>query len=229
MIPKIIHQTWKTKQIPEHFRLLKETWIKLHPDWTYILWTDEDNRRFIQNHFPSFLEKFDSYPTNIQRVDAIRYFILYTMGGLYVDIDYECLQSVQSLLENKSAVFGSEPAGHCMRFNMDMIVSNAFMACKKKDPFFELLCRSMEDTIQQDTKTITSVLETTGPFKLSKLVAENRASFDISIIEPSVICPLTIEEVQATINGNITSDVREKLDTAFAVHYFWGNWWSEIV
>ena len=41
-IPKIIHQTWKTKEVPEKWKKSQEEWQRLHPDWLYILWTDED-------------------------------------------------------------------------------------------------------------------------------------------------------------------------------------------
>jgi len=34
------------------------------------------NREFVCKHFPDFLEKYDTYPCNIQRADAIRYLLL---------------------------------------------------------------------------------------------------------------------------------------------------------
>ena len=40
--------------------------------WEYKLWTDKDNRRLIKNHYAWFLDTYDSYRENIQRVDAAR-------------------------------------------------------------------------------------------------------------------------------------------------------------
>ncbi|HID99909.1 MAG TPA: hypothetical protein EYP59_06430 [Thiotrichaceae bacterium] len=76
-IPKIIHQTGKNKHVPPNCVPLQRTWLTHHPDWEYRLWTDVDNRAFISQHYPWFLPIYDSYPENIMRVDAVRYFILY--------------------------------------------------------------------------------------------------------------------------------------------------------
>lgn len=34
-----------------------------------------------------FLETWDAYPFNIERADAIRYFVLHHYGGIYIDLD----------------------------------------------------------------------------------------------------------------------------------------------
>lgn len=98
MIPKIIHQTWKNNDLPKHWKQTPETWKKYHPDWEYKLWTDEDNRKLISTKYPWFLKIYDSYPHGIQRADAVRYFILYTYGGLYVDLDIQCVKNIEPLI-----------------------------------------------------------------------------------------------------------------------------------
>ena len=50
-IPKIIHQTWKDNNLPKDFAKWSTECKKLHPDWEYRLWTDHDNREFIQNEY----------------------------------------------------------------------------------------------------------------------------------------------------------------------------------
>ncbi len=79
-VPKIIHQTWKTRDdIPETFRPWMESWIKLNHDWNYWFWTDEDMRVFMATMFPQYLALYDSYPTQYYRVDAFRLFIFYQL------------------------------------------------------------------------------------------------------------------------------------------------------
>ena len=78
MIPRRIFQTWKSKtDIPENMSYWQSTWRKHNPDYVYQLWDDEDNRNFIKEYYPWFLEKYDSYDVMIKRADAIRYFYLY--------------------------------------------------------------------------------------------------------------------------------------------------------
>ena len=91
MIPKIIHQTWKNETIPDKWKTYHQSWKTHFPtlEYKHILWTDKDNREFIKENYNWFLETFDNYPKNIQRADAIRYFILYHYGGIYADLDCE--------------------------------------------------------------------------------------------------------------------------------------------
>ncbi len=55
------------------------------------LWTDEQSRNFIAAEYPWFLETFDGYKYPIQRADSIRYFVLAHYGGIYIDLDDECI------------------------------------------------------------------------------------------------------------------------------------------
>lgn len=85
--PKIIHQTWKNNDIPEHWKESFIQWQKLHPDWYYHYTTDFDNRSYVVQYFPQYLETYDNLPYSIQRADMIRYMYLYNMGGVYSDLD----------------------------------------------------------------------------------------------------------------------------------------------
>ena len=81
MIPHIIHQTWKTDDIPGNFRAFSATWRDRNPDWTYRFWSDRDLLKFVAIHYPAFLELFCSYRLGVQRADAGRYMLLHHFGG----------------------------------------------------------------------------------------------------------------------------------------------------
>ena len=56
MIPKIIHQTWKTKEnLPVDFEKYSSTWKNLHHDWDYRLYDDNDCLLIVKKYFPEFL------------------------------------------------------------------------------------------------------------------------------------------------------------------------------
>jgi len=101
---KIIHQTWKTNQLPGMFKNWSESWKACLPDWEYRLHTDEDNRALIAEHFPDVLATYDAYGNEsgdlaIRRVDAAKYAYLAIEGGLYVDLDMECLRDPTPLFK----------------------------------------------------------------------------------------------------------------------------------
>lgn len=134
MIPRIIHQTWKTADIPERYRACQASWREHHPDWTYILWTDADIEAFVIEHYPRLRGLFQKYPDHIQRVDAVRYMILFEYGGVYADLDVFCRRSFESLLAYDVFLPETKPLG----------VSNDLMGCTKASPFFGYLLERLE-------------------------------------------------------------------------------------
>jgi mannosyltransferase OCH1-like enzyme len=107
-IPHIIHQTWKAEDVPLEYREFQRSWLHHHPNWDYKFWTDEDNLTFVRDHYPWFLSTYESFPYNIQRVDVARILYLHVYGGIYADLDVECLRPVDALPRNHSLVFGRE-------------------------------------------------------------------------------------------------------------------------
>jgi len=47
-VPAIIHQTWKSKDIPEKWKAAQQSCVELHPDYEYRLWTDDDGLELIK-------------------------------------------------------------------------------------------------------------------------------------------------------------------------------------
>jgi mannosyltransferase OCH1-like enzyme len=87
-IPKIIHQIQLGNPFPEKFKGIQKTWMTLNPDWIYILWTDKEVEAFgLTNKW-----QYDNARNYGEKSDIVRYEILYRLGGLYIDTDFECLK-----------------------------------------------------------------------------------------------------------------------------------------
>ena len=87
-IPKIIHQIWIGDKPPPNIWI--DTWKKdymiAHPEFKYMYWDNTAAEKLLKS-WPNIRKKF--YTTNIQccRADLLRYVILYTYGGIYIDAD----------------------------------------------------------------------------------------------------------------------------------------------
>lgn len=88
-IPKIIHQVWIGGAVPEAFVPYMQTWTRENfgDDWEYKLWTDKEvetldlyNRAF-----------YDLAETPGVKSDILKWELVYKFGGVYVDVDYLCL------------------------------------------------------------------------------------------------------------------------------------------
>jgi hypothetical protein len=100
-IPRIIHQIWYqgATAVPPRYRAFRDGWQKAHPGWEHRLWDQASCRALLAERYPDFLATWEAYPLFIQRIDSIRYFILHSHGGLYLDMDMECLKPLDPLLE----------------------------------------------------------------------------------------------------------------------------------
>jgi len=109
-IPKIIHQIWIGKKVPEKFKAFQESWKEHHPDWEYKLWTQHDLYEFGFENID--LIKESRNPGEIS--DMMRYEILLRYGGVYVDFDFECLKPLDDLNHMYDFYIGIQPidCGH---------------------------------------------------------------------------------------------------------------------
>lgn len=101
MIPPILHQIWYqgADQLPPRYRAFRDGWLAAHPAWEHRLWDEAACRMLLAAHYPAFLPTWDAYPLRIQRIDSIRYFLLGHHGGVYLDMDMECLRPLDPLLD----------------------------------------------------------------------------------------------------------------------------------
>ncbi|HEY8898308.1 MAG TPA: hypothetical protein VIM79_25950, partial [Niastella sp.] len=68
------------------------------------------------------------------------------------------------------------------------------------------------------------VLESTGPFLLTRAYLDYPYKEEIRLLEPDTIYPLTMFEKTKVFTDQISDDMQQRIDKAYAVHYFWGSW-----
>jgi mannosyltransferase OCH1-like enzyme len=227
-IPKIIHQIYENPDIPEYLLEIAKTWKQYHPGWEYRFWDRLAIERFLEAVCPEYISLYKAFSFDVQRWDAIRYLILYYQGGLYADMDYECLEPLDALLYGSNCCMGLEPPANAVSFNMPYIVGNALMASVPGHPYFERVIRdvfSESNTSMPENKNKSfHILETTGPFMTTRIYDAYPSSEEITLLSAELIAPLTPAEVQQLLNGYETKEMEEKIEKAFAVHYFFGSW-----
>ena len=217
-LPRIIHQTWKTDRLPDDYARYRERMLALHPDWEHRLWSDEDNRRLIAEHYSWFLETYDGYKHNIERVDAVRYFILLHHGGVYLDLDMECLKPIDALLD-ADGLFFSLLAGPKID---NSIIGNAFMAAPKGHAFFAYLTKKLPHLKKRDV-TFADVFHNTGPDMLSQQIRLCEAMFRFNIIGLDKICDRSVLAQNPALSGKSIEAVREE-KLLYLIHHGTNVW-----
>lgn len=84
-----IIQTWKTTEIPEHYKNFVNKIKKMNPKCNYMFFDDEDIIHFMKSTTPEYYETFLKLTGKIQQIDFFRYVAIYYYGGMYLDLDID--------------------------------------------------------------------------------------------------------------------------------------------
>lgn len=144
-IPKIIHQTFKTKTLPFITRWHIKKFRKNNLDYSYEFYDDNRIEEFLKNEYaPEVLESYKKLNIGAAKADFFRYAVLYKKGGVYVDIDSGINGSLNSfIMQDDFAVITREghpelfaqwalvysPEHPFLKTTMEMVMEN--IACNK--------------------------------------------------------------------------------------------------
>jgi mannosyltransferase OCH1-like enzyme len=225
--PKIIFQTWKNKEPPKKMAYWSETWRQYNPDYEYILWDDADNRRFVQEEFAWFLPTYDSYDVEIKRADAIRYMFLYKYGGIYADLDFECMKPFDTLLETYATyeiILGSMDSRGLWHSKNN--IPNAIMISKPGAKFWIRLLENMQE---KNAANSGRTEELTGPIVLKESI--RWWDWQIKILAPDILYPISWstnqEERVKSLRADptlLTQVMKCKYPYAYAITYWTHSW-----
>ncbi|MDR2147027.1 MAG: glycosyltransferase [Tannerella sp.] len=230
MIPHIIHQVWEsgTERLPKEFAQFAGSWKEHHPEWQYEFWDKKRMDTFVRTYYPKFAGIYFGYRFNAQRWHAIRYLILFKMGGVYVDFDTECLESMDKHIEGKTFCFGLDPEEHARMLHQPFLISDAWIASESNHPFLKQIIERLADTTSAAADRINIVLETTGTLMLSKTYHNYSGKDEITLFPASVTSPWSHREVQMFLRNEISESIlEEKLQNAIFLHYHWRSWQTD--
>jgi len=212
MIPKILHFTWKTKDIPEQWQNNFEKWKNYHPTWQIKLWTDEDNLRLVRKCVPWFYNIYKKLPFPINRADCARYIYMLKFGGVYVDLDTYPIKPLDPLLQYVSNF--PTPIAMGQDFASQSQFEIAFIMSSKGHNFFFYLLTHVKPYLN-GWKSLTSffpgwsVLMLSGPYFVYKCYNEYRAYYEATF---------TIKSVQ------VNPYQRSRTDDLYLVHLNNATW-----
>lgn len=159
-IPKKIHQIWIGSEPPPEVIKLSKTVKKYHPDFEYKLWRDNDLSEFGLDTNPLFL----AAPNWGEKADIFRYYILYTYGGVYFDMDITCYKSIEPLMHG-IGFFAGIPD-----FNF-FEIANGVIGCVSHHPIIERMITRLISANSTEGRTI-GTIERTGPELFTRVITE---------------------------------------------------------
>jgi len=192
-IPRIIHFIWLgSKSLPQHCEKLIESWSIVHSNWLIKVWTDDSIKDlYIENR-----DKFENADNYGMKSDILRYEILYREGGVYIDIDYECLQSLETIVCNSSFFAG-------LSSTLTLEINNGIIGSIPYHPLLEILINSIK------TQPVDISKPTTTAFKnqISSFLSNDEISVFDSILTSATNNDKYMKTIRETGPGLFTKTI----------------------
>jgi len=117
-IPKIIWQTFKTKNLKPFIKKYQDTWIKNNPDFEYRFYDDNDIIVFIKKEYPEYLKYYNKINIGAVKSDFWRLLVLLKYGGIYADLDSFCNKPLNQLIKENDTYITCihDRFNHCQHF-----------------------------------------------------------------------------------------------------------------
>ncbi|MEO5760160.1 MAG: glycosyltransferase [Mesorhizobium sp.] len=215
MIPPILHQTWKTDTVPARFQDYVASWRRHHPDWTMMFWNDRMLLEFVAEHYPDFLPTFCNYASGVLRADAGRYLLLHHFGGVYADIDCECVAPFDPIMNEDRIVISTEPASHARvqaRFRgLPYLLFNGTIASPPRHPFWLHLISLLPGLVHAK-----QAIDATGPCVLTSAQLGYGDQSAFAIHPPALFTPIDSAGSRDDEAGSPT----------LSIHHWAGTWWT---
>jgi mannosyltransferase OCH1-like enzyme len=227
LIPKVIHYVW-LGQNPMHPLMLEwqEKWRELHPGWSTKVWTHVPDLpphllacgdELVECRCPAYLADCPSYA---KRSDVWRYEILYQLGGVYLDTDFEPVRCLEPILDDVPAFAGlcetvydwsdTDPAG-----KRKLEVGCSIMGAAPHHPWLREL---VQKTPGQDPQ---AQLALAFPF-LTEVTGRHP---DVRLFPPKTFYPFTWDRYA---RGGRRALRREPTPPeTYAIHRWSSNWFHE--
>ena len=157
-IPRIIHQIWIGNKVCP-INLINSVKEK-HPEIEHILWTDDEIKK--RNMTFVCQKQIDEIGAFCGMADIMRYEILYKYGGIYIDADSLCLESLDN--------FFFENTGFAVYENEKLrsgLIANGTLGFVKQHPILKDMIEHIKNNEVSILKTGKQPWQTTGPLLLT--------------------------------------------------------------
>lgn len=160
MIPKKLHFVWVGDESKRPDNCIN-TWREHHPDWEVKVWGNEE----YQGEWVNKAHMEQMWPRELNGVaDMMRYEILYNEGGITLDADSICLQTLPDWLlqPDEFACYENE-------FCRTGLVAAGYLGSVSRSLFFGQI---IEDIKNEPTVIDKMAWETVGPLRVTKTFYE---------------------------------------------------------
>jgi len=193
-IPKIIHQIWPIDgPIPDELARASIVTRAHHKDFEYKLWTPD----MFEKMLTSLLEDEwrELSPQVIRDLAAAA--ILWQHGGVVVDLETECVQTLSPLLKLADCIIGFEPPLDNRSYQRRLVLSPSLIATEPTQPIIQSWLTEMITRIKRGTKEQKEKHLWICQDALNSVVSKPKQKLGKALfVSPAFFCPISPGHIQ---------------------------------
>ena len=214
-IEKVYHQIWfqGESKIPQKYEKYYKSCLKVNNDFQRIIWDSNKIDNLLKNHYPEYINFYESLPLMVQKIDYAKYIILYHYGGIYIDMDVKCLKNIKKLLNmfsdadfivsllpmNKVEISSINMMNKFSKKNKKLkiknMINNGIIISRKRLDLLKQLIDGIKDNFYKKyNKNLRDlyIFNTTGPIIFTHIINKYQGNKNIKVIDSKYMEPCTI-------------------------------------
>jgi hypothetical protein len=218
-IPKKIHMIWFGSKPSQFVLKMVESWRQHHPGWTVKLWSLEEANLYPITNVQAF-RRARNYG---EKSDIFRYEVLEREGGIYADVDFECIRAFDVLCKTSDFFTGAAYTDNVP------FVYNGIIGARPHHPIMQRTIAAL--SVGNGDSDFQRILNATGPHHFTKCFMqavwpENGSSYDCGTV---VAFPVSFFYPFPDVQRGNYSDIEEVkrvwvCPETYAIHYWKISW-----
>lgn len=207
--PKILHQTWAVAEVPAPLKKFVDSCKRANRDYTYQFHTDKDLEELIKYMFPQYWNAYVGFSRQIERVHFARYALLWWFGGVYADIDAQCVRNFDKQVALNCPVFGNEPVERreALYDGRSYVLGNSIMISPPRHPIWiDIMNNVVKNYVPGHDPDYN-----TGPMMLTNLYDTRLVVFTGTVVLPA--CVFYEQNDEHTAKANKTDKKKRSMQT----------------
>lgn len=198
MIPRSVHQTWRSSELPKLFDKIYERNKVVNNNYDFKVWShlpgNPDIDNFLKREYPDIYDIYEKTKFGVQKSDIARLILLYHYGGVYIDLDILCFKSFDNIIDTQSdnVYLCMEPNQQTKAiFNKENVLCNAFIATPARHEIFKQAIAEIKSIYNQHGDSIFKIFNCFGSDLLTKAIHVSDKNYDsCKFVKRELIFPI---------------------------------------
>jgi mannosyltransferase OCH1-like enzyme len=223
-IPHILHRMWLNDSHSDTidgigiYDAFNKTFEKHNPEMNIMQWRNADVKTLWEAEcLKPYIDLYESVSL-IEKCDLTRYAIMYLYGGVYVDLNTECISPLSPVLSIMPLILVKEPSEHEGKFSL---LSNSFLASCSGHPFWLSLLAKIKQYYYDHEDPATKrffVTYNTGPAAFYK-----HATSILSPVNFDAVTALSCQFQPLRDDKSIRRDCDSAKGPAMCIKHWWNT------